>query len=53
MKVFQFNNKTYQFAEDITPPATGGFTATLVDGNNVRCEVVFENGELVYIKELA
>lgn len=52
MKEFTFNGKYYQFAEDIVPPNEGLFEATLVDGNNVRCELLFRDGELIRIIEL-
>lgn len=47
-----YNNKTYLFSEHIEPVGTGLYTAVLVDGNNVRCEIVWFNGELREINEL-
>lgn len=47
-----YNNKTYLFSECIEPVNTGLYTAVLVDGNNVRCEIVWFNGELREINEL-
>lgn len=48
----QYNNKTYLFSEYIEPVDTGLYTAVLVDGNNVRCEIVWFNGKLREINEL-
>lgn len=47
-----YNNKTYLFSEYIEPVDTGLYTAVLIDGNNVRCEIVWFNGELREINEL-
>lgn len=47
-----YNNKRYLFSEYIEPEDTGLYTAVLVDGNNVRCEIVWFNGELREINEL-
>ena len=51
-KTFEFNGKTYNFAEDIQPNQEGLYMATLVDQNNVRCEMWFVNGELHRLVEL-
>lgn len=48
----QYNNKRYLFSEYIEPADTGLYTAVLIDGNNVRCEIVWFNGELREINEL-
>ena len=43
-KTFEFNGKTYNFAEDIQVPKEGLFEATLVDENNHRViEKTFQN----------
>jgi hypothetical protein len=47
-----YNNKRYLFSEYIEPADTGLYTAVLVDSNNVRCEIVWFNGELREINEL-
>ena len=47
-----YNNKKYLFSEYIGPADTGLYTAVLIDGNNVRCEIVWFNGELREINEL-
>lgn len=52
MKVFTYKKKTYQFSEDVTPPENGEYRAVLVDGNNVRCELSFNDGKIVKIEEL-
>lgn len=49
----QYNNKTYLFSEYIEPAEVGLYTAVLVSGDNVRCEIVWFNGELREINELA
>lgn len=51
-QVFTFECKTHQFAEDIQPNQEGLYMATLVDQNNVRCEMWFVNGELHRLVEL-
>ena len=51
-KTFEFNGKTYNFAEDIQVPQEGLFEATLVDENNHRCEMIFRNGKLFRLTEL-
>lgn len=51
-KTFEFNNKTYNFAEDIQVPEEGLFEVTLVDENNHRCEMLFRNGKLFRLTEL-
>ena len=51
-KVFTFEGKTHQFAEDIQVPEEGLFEATLVDENNHRCEMLFRNGVLFRLTEL-
>ncbi|WP_164725727.1 hypothetical protein [Veillonella caviae] len=52
MKTLKYNGKTYQFTEDIQPKLEGITEYILTNTYNVRCEVVFENGTLVYINEL-
>lgn len=52
MKVVQFNNKTYQFAEDLAYDTTGKVVQTLTSGDNQVCELIFENGKLISLKEL-
>lgn len=51
-QVFTFEGKTHQFAEDIQPNQEGLYMATLVDQDNVRCEMWFVNGELHRLVEL-
>ena len=51
-KTFEFNGKTYNFAEDIQVPEEGLFEETLVDENNHRCEMLFRNGKLFRLTEL-
>lgn len=52
MKTFNYEGKEYSFAEDIQPKMEGITEYILTNTYNVRCEVVFENGILVYINEL-
>lgn len=51
-QVFTFDGKTHQFAEDIQPNQEGLYMATLVDQDNVRCEMWFVNGKLHRLVEL-
>lgn len=51
-QVFTFEGKTHQFAEDIQPNQDGLYMATLVDQDNVRCEMWFVNGKLHRLVEL-
>lgn len=48
----QFNNKTYLFSEYIEPAEVGLYTAVLVSDDNIRCEIVWFNGEFREINEL-
>ena len=43
-KTFEFNDKTYNFAEDIQVPEEGLFEASFVVAINHRCEMLFRNG---------
>ena len=52
IKVVVFNGKTHMISEDIEPKEDGLFEATLVDHNNVRCEMWFRNGEIARLIEL-
>ena len=52
MKTFNFEGKEYNFAENIEVPTEGLFEATLVDENNIRCELLFRNGKLFRVTEL-
>lgn len=51
-KIFEFNDKVYNFAEDIEPNKEGLYMATLKNGDNVTCEMWFVNGELYRLIEL-
>lgn len=51
-QVFTFEGKTHQFAEDIQPNQEGLYMATLVDQDNIRCEMWFVNSELHRLVEL-
>lgn len=51
-QVFTFEGKTHQFTEDIQPNQEVLYMATLVDQNNVRCEMWFVNGKLHRLVEL-
>lgn len=52
MKIVQWNNKTYQFAEDLAYDTTGKIVQTLTSGDNQTCELTFVDGKLVNLIEL-
>ena len=47
-----FNNKTYSFSEYVNPKEEGLYTAVLTSSDNIRCEIVWFNGQLREINEL-
>ena len=47
-----FNNKTYSFSEYVNPKEEGLYTAVLTSSENIRCEIVWFNGQLREINEL-
>ena len=52
MKIVQWNNKTYQFAEDLAYDTTGKVVQVLTSGDNQTCEMTFVDGKLIELKEV-
>lgn len=52
MSSFNFNGKTYNFAQDVVAEAEGKCVAILTREDNVVCELTFVDGVLESIKEI-
>mgnify|MGYP004444718775 CR=1 FL=1 len=52
MQIVQWNNKTYQFDQDLAYDTVGTVKQTLTSGDNQPCELTFVDGKLVDLVEL-
>ena len=52
MKIVQWNNKTYQFDQDLAYDSKGVVTQTLTSGDNERCILTFHDGQLIDLVEI-
>ena len=52
MNSFNYNGKTYNFAQDIVAEAEGKCVSILTSEDNVVCELTFVDGVLESIKEI-
>lgn len=52
MNSFNYNGKTYNFAQDIVAEAEGKCVAILTSEDNIVCELTFVDGVLESIKEI-
>lgn len=52
MSSFNFNGKTYNFAQDVVAESVGKCVAILTSEDNVVCELTFVDGVLESIKEI-
>jgi hypothetical protein len=52
MSSFTYNDKVYNFAQEVDVHTNGKCVATLTDENNTTCELTFIDGKLVSITEI-